>query len=339
MYFKGYTEEWYGIGLRLGFEPDILDAIQKAHQTDEERLLAVLKKWVTGPKRATLLEAILAKKVESASWVRYPFTAHMRESYELEQMMDTMLRIPSPLSRTRIHAYQLPMHTDLPKNERRLLIASLQEDTLAIKKKFQELVADALEELEKHQVPLDVLITDINFACTPNQKVTFNEVKTIKDVFTTATAKGYWCFFSYDRLKRVIEYFAGRNHLQKLEMYDIEFREYCNRRLRRYPSDEAAAEAKVVMLLNDKMGLQKGDMLMLTHLKIQVSRIKELTVTKLIWMEDKCEEPTLGAQQMDEGGTIEETSASALDSAPSLRPPAPPRPPPQRHFAKPQDKD
>ena len=90
---------------------------------------------------------------------------------------------------------------------------------------------------------------------------------------------------------------------------------------------------KVMMLLDNKMGLQKNDVVKLTQLKLSTSILTGFTVTKLIWMEDDCPEPTLRTQHKDEGGDEEDTcSAKELDTAPTLRPPGEPHPPPQRYF-------
>ena len=93
---------------------------------------------------------------------------------------------------------------------------------------------------------------------------------------------------------------------------------------------------KVMMLLDNKMGLHKNDVVKLTQLKLStvcLSILRGFTVTKLIWMEDDCPEPTLRTQHKDEGGDEEDTcSAKELDTAPTLRPPGEPHPPPQRYF-------
>ena len=130
-------------------------------------------------------------------------------------------------------------------------------------------------------------------------------------------------------------YFHDYDHSHKLQEYSTQFQQYCKHRLRRLPSDGAAAEEKVVMLLDSKMGLQKSDVLKLTQLKLSASIQTGFTVTKLIWLEDDCPEPTLRTQHKDEGGDEEDTcSAKELDTAPTLRPPGEPHPPPQRYFSK-----
>ena len=88
------------------------------------------------------------------------------------------------------------------------------------------------------------------------------------------------------------------------------------------------------MLLDNKMGLQTSDVLKLTQLKLSTSILTGFTVTKLVWLKD-CEEPTLRTQHKDEGRDEEDTcSAKELDTAPTLRPPGEPHPPPQRYFSK-----
>ena len=219
----------------------------------------------------------------------------------------------------------LPLYTGLSDSERQQLTASLQQETSDIQQKFQELVTNTIETLQRHQVPLEKLVQELE---TSVQKGTFSQATSIQDVFTVATSEGYWSFFDYERLKCIFWLYHGQ-----LDKYDIQFLDYCKRRLCRLSSDGAAAEEKVVMLLDNKMGLQKTDVLKLTQLRIQVSRITTLTVTKLIWPEDCSREPTLRTQHKDEGEDEEDTCAEKqLDTAPTLRLPGEPHPPPQRYF-------
>ena len=222
--------------------------------------------------------------------------------------------------------HDLPLYTVLSDSERQQLTASLQQETSDMQKKFQELVTNTTVELERCQVPLEILIQNII-----SQKDAFNHATSIQDVLVIAGTEGYWCFFNYDVLGQMIRQLNVNNSL--LHKYDSHFRDYCKRRLRRLPSDGAAAEEKVVMLLDSKMGLQKTDVLKLTWLKMKASSTTGFTVTKLIWLEDDCPEPTLRTQHKDEGGDEEDTcSAKELDTAPTLRPPGEPHPPPQRYF-------
>ena len=222
---------------------------------------------------------------------------------------------------------KLHLYRDVSDTERQQLTASLQQETSDIQEKFQELVTSIIKELERFQVPLDTLRYQLQLYTPASEKVT-----SIQDLFTIATSVGYWSFFDYEKLTST---FCGYYRTHKLQEYNTLFRDYCKRRLRRLPSDGAAAEEKVVMLLDSKMGLQKSDLLNLTQLKMQASSMTGFTVTMLIWMEDDCPEPTLGTQHKDEGGDEEDTcSAKELDTAPTLRPPGEPHPPPQRYFSK-----
>ena len=222
-------------------------------------------------------------------------------------------------------ASYIPLYIDLSDSERRELTASLQQETLAIERKFQELVASVIEELQKRKVPLDTLIKKIS-----GHKDTFSKATSVQDVFTIAKTEGHWSFFSYDTLQIITDLIGN---YQALHQYDQLFLDYCKRRLRRLPSDGAHFEERVVMLLDNKMGLQKSDLLKLTQLKMQASTITGFTVTKLIWVEDDCPGPTLRTQHKDEGGDEEDTcSAKELDTAPTLRPPGEPHPPPQQYF-------
>ena len=144
--------------------------------------------------------------------------------------------------------------------------------------------------------------------------------------FKVATAKGYWSFFEYDRLRLLTE-----RELVK-RVYDAHFAEYCKRRLRKFPSDGAAVEEKVVFLMDNKMGLCRSADLEL-RLEFRVREVTGFRVSKLVWIEDDLQEPTLGAELSDKGEGVEEPcSVRELDSAPTLPQPREPCPPLQRYL-------
>ena len=156
-----------------------------------------------------------------------------------------------------------------------------------------------------------------------------DQATSIDNVFSVATAEGCWYFFKYDNLK-CIQYFSGR---EKQREYDTHFGEYCKRRLRKFPSDGAAVEEKVVFLMDNKMGLQRSAELQLRQLQSQVSEVTGFRVSKLVWIEDDLQEPTLGGELSDKGEGVEEScSARELDSAPTLPQPGEPCPPLQRYL-------
>ena len=309
VYFKDSKRTWYHLGLGLGLEPETLNTILCTCYTDEERLTEMLKKWITGSRLATWREA---------QWLMTPqVCGAIPMDFQPKQTNDS--------------ANDLPLYTVLSDSERQQLTASLQQETSDMQKKFQELVTRILKELERCRVPLDTLIQQLEMG---SQKDTLSQATSIQDVFNIADTEEYWSFFSYDALDRITWHFEQLATC-KLDEYDTQFEDYCIHRLRRLPSDGVAAEEKAVMLLDSKMGLQKIDTLKLTQLKMQASTITGFTVTKLIWVEDDCPEPTLRTQHKDEGGDEEDTcSAKELDTAPTLRPPGEPHPPPQRYFTK-----
>ena len=150
-------------------------------------------------------------------------------------------------------------------------------------------------------------------------------------MFSTATANGFWSFFEYSNLK-CIRSFAGQEILYREQEYETHFGEYCKRRLRKFPSDGAAVEEKVVFLMDNKMGLQRSAELELRQLQSQVSEVTGFR-SKLVWIEDDLQEPTLGGELSDKGEGVEEfCSARELDSAPTLPQPGEPCPPLQRYL-------
>ena len=154
----------------------------------------------------------------------------------------------------------------------------------------------------------------------------------IDDVFRMATAKDLWSFYSYAKLKG-LRVMTGQKLWDKEQEYDTHFVEYCKRRLRKFPSDGAAVEEKVVFLMDNKMGLQRSAELQLRQLQSQVSEVIGFRVSKLVWIEDDWQEPTLGAELSDKGEGVEEScSARELDSAPTLTQPREPCPPLQRYL-------
>ena len=132
---------------------------------------------------------------------------------------------------------ELPLYEDLSDSDMQQLAASLQQETSDIQKKFQELVADTAVELERCQVPLDKLIHELY--CP----LSFSKDTSLKDVFTVAATEGYWSFFSYEKMKHIIETFT--EFAGKLKEYDSQFHDYCKRRLRRLPGDGRTTEEKV----------------------------------------------------------------------------------------------
>ena len=148
-------------------------------------------------------------------------------------------------------------------------------------------------------------------------------------MFSVAAAAGYWSFLKYDTLRFIV----GRALLGKQQEYETHFGEYCKRRLHKFPSDGAAVEEKVVFLMDNKMGLQRSAELELRQLQSQVSEVTGFRVSKLVWIEDDLQEPTLGAELSDKGEGVEEScSARELDSAPTLPQPREPCPPLKRYL-------
>ena len=149
---------------------------------------------------------------------------------------------------------------------------SLQEQTLAIRKEFKALMSAISEYIQIHQVPLDSIKQVLHFHSLKDQteiqtrQVPLDSVKqvlhyhspkdqetSIEDIFCVAAAEGYWCFFKYDILIGVTLVSIGHALLDKQQEYDTHFVEYCKRRLRKFPSDGAAVEEKVVFLMDNKM--------------------------------------------------------------------------------------
>ena len=87
----------------------------------------------------------------------------------------------------------LPILRDLTDTKRQQLTASLQQQTSDIQKKFQELVTEIMEEMQRRQVPLKKLIKQLK---TGTNKDTFSQATSIQDVFSTAATEGYWSFFN-----------------------------------------------------------------------------------------------------------------------------------------------
>ena len=75
-------------------------------------------------------------------------------------------------------ATELPVYTDLPAAERQRLVASLQKETLAIRKEFSELVAAVLEEI-RSRGNLDYIKIYYDF----RNRRDFTETKSLEDVF------------------------------------------------------------------------------------------------------------------------------------------------------------
>ena len=297
-YFEDYKEEWYRIGLKLGVESEFLQTIVKTHRTDEECLKEVLKKWLTETQPATWREAERATR--RSSIINRKRTS---PSAEICQLLHT-----SP-------ANVLPLYTGLSDSERQQLTASLQQETSDIQQKFKELITNTIERLQRCQVPLEKLIEELE---TSGQKGIFRQFTSIQDVFTVAASAGYWSFFNYGKLEDIVWHF---NECDKIQDYNTQFRDYCKRRLRRLTSDGAA---KVVMLLDNKMGLQKSDRPKLTLLRMKVSMLTGFRVPEVIWIEDCSRKP------LEE----EMCAEKQLDSAPTLRPPGEPHPPPQRYLCR-----
>ena len=87
------------------------------------------------------------------------------------------------------------------------------------------------------------------------------------------------------------------------------------------------------------MGLQRSAELELRQLQSQVSEVTGFRVSKLVWIEDDLQDPTLGAELIDKGEGVEESSsAKELDSIPTLTQPREPCPPLQLYLPK-RDED
>ena len=83
----------------------------------------------------------------------------------------------------------------------------------------------------------------------------------------------------------------------------------------------------MVFLMDNKMGLCRSDKLELRQLQSRVSKVTGFRVSKLVWVEDDWQEPTLLSDKGEES-----CSARELDSAPTLPQPREPCPPLQRYL-------
>ena len=310
MYFEMSKVKWFDAGMKLGLSQDTLDNIQKLCHSDEKCFTALLKQLIRYPQPPTMRDVL---KVLKLSGVKLgPIVAHA-----------TRAIIHDPSKRP-------PEHTDSLSDEKQKLIVSLQEQTLAIRKEFTELVNVVMEEYQRCQVSPDFLMQLFDV------QIRKDRIDSVADVLSVATAEGYLSFYNYDKLKTVSSTSECELHselLYKQQEYDTHFGEYCKRRLRKFPSDGAAVEEKVVFLMDNKMGLQRSAELELKQLQSQVSKVTGFRVSKLVWIEDDWQEPTLGAELSDKEEGVEEfCSARELDSAPTLPQPREPCPPLQRYL-------
>ena len=319
-YFKDCKEKWYDVGLKLGVESDSLRSIRKKNRTEEERLVGMLTEWLTGTPPADISDLW---RLEIPS---------IQSQLEREGIMSQCVsnkyyyfipRSPAP------PPSELPLYRDdLSDSERQQLAASLQQETSDIREKFRELLESIIEELDSHPpMPLHLLIEKLQ---TVYKNHSFSKATSTKELFAIAAAEECWSFLNFGPLQNnIVESF--RRYFRKIHEYHTHFKVYCKRRLRRLPSDGAAVEEKVVMLLDNKMGLQKTDALKLAQFKTQASSTTKFTVTKLIWLEDCGPETTPGTGHEDEGRGEEDTSsAREIDTAPT--PEGEPHPPPQQYF-------
>ena len=342
-YFKRSKVKWFDAGLKFGLDQDTLEAIEKSHRSDVECFKAMLKQLVKDSKQPTMGEVWkVLKGSEENKW----FTSIEKLSSVLSSVCEARAAVCDPTDFSDLYhvavsaqhqTIEVPVYTELPADERQQLIVSLQEQTLAIRKEFEKLVTATMEEYKKSHLPLHFLI---GFMESKNPKGSlFDQDTSIEDVFSVATAKGFWSFFEYNNLK-FIQSIAGQEILYSEREYETHFGEYCKRRLRKFPSDGAAVEEKVVFLMDNKMGLQRSAELELRQLQSQVSEVTGFRVSKLVWIEDDWQEPTLGAELSDKGEGVEEScSARELDSAPTLPQPKEPCPPLQRYLPDNKKKD
>ena len=327
-YFKRSKVKWFDAGLKFGLDQDTLEAIEKSHRSDMKCFKVMLKQLVKDSKQPTMGEVW---KVLKGSEETFPSLRGMKRGspkvYDLTADSSDFYHVAVPAQHQTI---DVPVYTEFPADERQQLIVSLQEQTLAIHKEFEKLVTATMEEYKKSHLPLHFLI---GFMESKNPKGSlFDQATSIEDVFSVATAKGLWSFFEYDNLK-FIRSCSGQEILYKEQEYKTQFGEYSKSRLRKFPSDGAAVEEKVVFLMDNKMGLQRSAELELRQLQSQVSEVTGFRVSKLVWIEDYLQEPTLGAELSDKGEDVEEScSARELDSAPTLPQPREPCPPLQRYL-------
>ena len=362
-YFKRSQVKWFDAGLKLGLDHDTLEAIQKSHGNNKsECIVKMIKQLVKEPHPPTMRGVLKVLKLkpsrppiavksalsdpqhssasppkcstsDQSDFMTLPsrsrshspeppspspkvyrnvcqFASYDPNRSETEIKLETehILSLLAGYVPNHNPASGLPVYTDPPTDEQQQLIVSLQEQTLAIRKKFDELVTAIMG----FEVPHDFF--------------KLKKQSSSVDVFRAA-ATGHWSFYNYDNLKKM-RAIIGDEILGILEQEYVEhFSEYCKRRLRKFPSDGAAVEEKVVFLMDNKMGLQRSAKLELRQLQSQVSEVTGFRVSKLVWIEDDWQEPTLKAELSDKGG-----SARELDSAPTLPQPREPCPPLQRYL-------
>ena len=143
---------WFDAGLKLGLDQDTLESIRKSHTNDEDCFFAMLNQLPKNPHPPTL--QVIGKPQAAKQ-------THTGLQGILYTALHGFERLHSPPQADRVGCdptTDIPVYTDLPAVERQQLIVSLQEQTLAIRKKFAELVTATVEELKKSRLPLSSLI-------------------------------------------------------------------------------------------------------------------------------------------------------------------------------------
>ena len=136
-------ENWFDAGLKLGIDQDTLESIRKSHHSDEERFFAMLNQLPKDPHPPTMRDV---RKALNKLPVGKPPAVEQTHA----GLRAILYRPPCPFGRlhsppqaarvTHHPAIEIPVYTDLTVVERQQLIVSLQEQTLAIRKEFTELV-------------------------------------------------------------------------------------------------------------------------------------------------------------------------------------------------------
>ena len=160
-------------------QSDSLQTILKTHQTEEERLVEMIKAWLTGTKPATLTDLWRLNIASIQSQLEHEGIMHHHQYCRLRRGSTFT---PDPLPS------DLPLHRDdLSNSERRQLTASLQQEPSDIQKKFEELLNSIIRELGNYPpIPLHLLVQKLE---TNSQKDTFSKVTSMQELFAIAASE------------------------------------------------------------------------------------------------------------------------------------------------------
>ena len=199
--------------------------------------------------------------------------------------------------------------------EKNKLLVRLKADTNNICLSFAGLVSLVERELEALNVTTNHLQTFFDYSEHPEMAKAIRKTDTLNSVICKAKKKGYWSFFNYESLKKLVFYHLDENSdvVSKMDTYISEFKIYCKRRMSEVPAEVFVGDeptAKICKVKLDNKFTGSSPMCDILTVQNKIGLLLNREDIQLVGVDKGCIQLTLKYFEDISPSDIEECSAN-----------------------------